>query len=82
MIKAAIGKLTLPDDVAAVIDQSGLRDLPITRAHTLQSTLTGLPHKDPFGALLIAQAKAEKLTLLTADQKLLTAWPDAADARL
>jgi len=81
-IKAAIGKLTLPDDVGAAIDRSGLRDLPVTRAHTLQSTLTALPHKDPFDALLIAQSKAEKLTFVTADQKLLAAWPDAVDARL
>lgn len=80
-IKAAIGKLTLPDDLNDAIDQSALRDLPVTRRHTLASDLTALPHKDPFDALLVAQVKVERLTLLTADQKLLTALPDAVDAR-
>src|SRR5215212_3244255 len=56
-IKAAIGKLTVPDDVDDAIDSSALRDLPITRRHTLASDRTALPHEDPFDALLIAQAK-------------------------
>jgi PIN domain nuclease of toxin-antitoxin system len=81
-IKAAIGKLTLPDDLDDAIDRSALRDLPVTRRHTLASDLTALPHKDPFDALLVAQAKVERLTLLTADEKLLLALPEAVDARL
>jgi PIN domain nuclease of toxin-antitoxin system len=80
-IKAAIGKLTLPDDLDGAIDRSALRDLPITRRHTLASDLTALLHKDPFDALLVAQAKVERLTLLTADEKLLMALSDAVDAR-
>jgi PIN domain nuclease of toxin-antitoxin system len=81
-IKAAIGKLTLPDDLNDAIDRSALRDLPVARRHTLASELTALPHRDPFDALLVAQAEVERLTLLTADKKLLMALPDAVDARL
>lgn len=81
-IKAALSKLTLPDDLDDSIDRSALRDLPITRRHTLASNLIALPHKDPFDALLVTQAKVERLTLLTADAKLLMAVPDAVDARL
>jgi PIN domain nuclease of toxin-antitoxin system len=81
-IKAAIGKLTLPDDLDDAIDRSALRDMPITRRHTLASDLAALPHKDPFDALFVAQSKVEQLTLLTADEKLLMALPDAVDARL
>lgn len=80
-IKAAIGKLTLPDDLDEAISQSGLQGLPITRRHTLASKLTALPHKDPFDAILVAQAAVERLALLTADAKLLTAVPEAVDAR-
>jgi PIN domain nuclease of toxin-antitoxin system len=80
-IKATIGKITLPDDLAEVIDRSALRDLPVTRRHALASDLTALPHKDPFDAVLAAQATVERLTLLTADAKLLKALPDAVDAR-
>jgi PIN domain nuclease of toxin-antitoxin system len=81
-IKASIGKLTLPDDLDDAINRSALRDLPVTRRHTLASDPTALPHKDPFDALLVAQAKLERLELLTADLKLLTVLPDAVDARL
>jgi PIN domain nuclease of toxin-antitoxin system len=81
-IKAAIGKIELPNDFDDAIDRSGLRDLPVTRRHTLATDLTALPHKDPFDAVLVAQARVERLTLLTADSKLLKAVPDAVDARL
>ena len=81
-IKAAIGKIALPDDLDDAIDRSALRDLPVTRRHTLTSDLAALPHKDPFDAVLVAQAAVERLTLLTADKKLLKALPDAVDARL
>jgi PIN domain nuclease of toxin-antitoxin system len=80
-IKAAIGKVTLPDDFDDAIDRSALRDLPITRRHTLASDLLTLPHKDSFDAVLVAQAAVERLTLVTADAKLLKAVPDAVDAR-
>ncbi|WP_343599750.1 type II toxin-antitoxin system VapC family toxin [Mycobacterium sp.] len=81
-IKAAVGKLTLPDDLDDAIDRSALRDLPLTRRHALASDLLALPHKDPFDAVLVAQARVEGLTLLTADAKLLEALPNAVDARL
>lgn len=79
--KSALGKLTLPEDLDDAIDRSGLRDLPVTRRHTLASNITALPHKDPFDAILVAQAAVERLALLTADAKLL-ALPDVVDARL
>lgn len=80
-IKAAVGKIALPDDLDGAITRSGLRDLPVTRCHTLASDLTALPHKDPFDAVLAAQAAVEQLTLLTADEKLLKTLPDVLDAR-
>lgn len=79
-IKANLGKLTLPADLDEVIERSGLRDLPVTRRHALASGHTVLPHRDPFDAILVAQATAERLTLLTADEKLLSALPGAVDA--
>ncbi|WP_238159337.1 type II toxin-antitoxin system VapC family toxin [Mycobacterium sp. MFM001] len=80
-MKAAIGKVTLPDDFDDAINRSGLRDLPVARRHSLASDLLALPHKDPFDAVLVAQATVERLTLVTADAKLLKAVPDAVDAR-
>ncbi|OBI40199.1 twitching motility protein PilT [Mycobacterium kyorinense] len=81
-IKVAVGKIQLPDDFDNAVNRSGLRELPLTRRHTLASDLTALPHKDPFDAILVAQATVERLTLVTADAKLLKVLPDAVDARV
>jgi PIN domain nuclease of toxin-antitoxin system len=69
-VKASIGKLTVPDDLHEHVVGSGLRVLGLTAAHAL--AVTGLPlhHRDPFDRLLIAQARSEGLTLLTADARI------------
>jgi PIN domain nuclease of toxin-antitoxin system len=70
-IKLSIGKLTLPDkwqDTADLaMDINAIRWLPIKQRHCLE--LLSLPHhhRDPFDRLLIAQARAEGLSVLTAD---------------
>jgi len=48
----------------------GYQELPVTGAHSL--ALAGLPpiHKDPFDRILVAQANAEGILLLTADVQL------------
>ncbi len=81
-IKASLGKLTVPADLGDAILASGLQDLPVTRAHTLASDITALPHRDPFDALLVAQARIERAALVTADTKILDACEDAIDARV
>ncbi len=53
----------------------------MTRTHTLASGIAALPHRDPFDAVLVAQATVERLALLTADTKPLGVLPDAVDAR-
>jgi PIN domain nuclease of toxin-antitoxin system len=68
IIKIGLGKLEAdPADLVAGIRESGFEPLPITPEHTL--ALTGLAehHKDPFDRILIAQALAEPLRLLTVD---------------
>lgn len=69
-VKAAVGKLTVPDDLREHIVESGLRMLGLTADHGL--AVAGLPlhHRDPFDRLLIAQARTERLTLLTADARI------------
>jgi PIN domain nuclease of toxin-antitoxin system len=69
LIKHQIGKLALPTlDVADEIIAQGFTPLPLKIAHL--NALAGLPllHRDPFDRLLIAQAKAEELTIATADR--------------
>lgn len=81
-IKSSLGKLALPDDFAEALESSGVRDLPVSRHHALSTDLGALEHRDPFDAVLIAQAKVERLEFLTADQKLLGVVPGAVDATL
>ncbi|HEU4988181.1 MAG TPA: type II toxin-antitoxin system VapC family toxin [Gemmatimonadaceae bacterium] len=71
-IKAAIGKLRLPRnaDIAAELDRDGFQPLPVEIAHA--AGVRALPdlHRDPFDRLLISQALAEGLTLVSADPAL------------
>jgi PIN domain nuclease of toxin-antitoxin system len=47
---------------------NGYRELAVTSEHTV--AVNDLPplHKDPFDRILVAQARVEGLTLLTADK--------------
>lgn len=47
---------------------NGYRELPVTSEHAV--AVNDLPplHKDPFDRILVAQARVEGLTLLTADK--------------
>jgi PIN domain nuclease of toxin-antitoxin system len=80
-IKAALGKLRLPAGFEDAVGAAGLRELPVRHRHTLASTGTELPHRDPFDTLLVTQARSEGLVLLTADAKILDACGEAVDAR-
>jgi PIN domain nuclease of toxin-antitoxin system len=45
----------------------GYTELPITAEHALKVNSLPLLHKDPFDRMLLAQARAEGMQLLTAD---------------
>lgn len=70
-IKMALGKLPLPDPidsyVATRMAQLGARSLDIRASHALQVVKLPLHHRDPFDRMLIAQAQAEGMTLVSAD---------------
>lgn len=75
-IKWSKGRLILPERppefIGNVMASSGMLHLPITLDEA--SSVADLPiiphHKDPFDRLLVVQAKANRLRLLTADPKL------------
>lgn len=67
-IKAGLGKLALPlDDLEATITAAGFTALPVTVAHALEVWHLPPIHRDPFDRLLVAQARHERLTLVTRD---------------
>ena len=67
-IKAGLGKLSLPlDELEAAIAAAGFAVLPVTVAHALEVRHLPPLHRDPFDRLLVAQARHERLTLVTRD---------------
>ncbi|HEY0702244.1 MAG TPA: type II toxin-antitoxin system VapC family toxin [Candidatus Acidoferrales bacterium] len=71
-IKAATGKLRLPeppvDYVPSRLSSQRIQNLSITSVHALGVYSLPRHHDDPFDRMLIAQARAEKMTILTADR--------------
>lgn len=67
-IKMAKGKLDAPGDLVAQMARHGFTALPVTIEHGV--AMLGFPanHNDPFDRLLIAQARCEGLTIVTADR--------------
>lgn len=63
----AMRKLTVEDDLTERVTGAGIRVSGLSPEHGL--ALAGLPphHGDPFERLLVAQARAEGSTLVTAD---------------
>lgn len=67
-IKTSTGKLTLPGSAETLVERVRCSELPIAKSHI--ALLHDLPlfHSDPFDRMLIAQAQAEGLTLITRDR--------------
>jgi PIN domain nuclease of toxin-antitoxin system len=65
--KQALGKLDAPDDLDGQVEASGFTALPLTIRHGLAAGRLPLHHRDPFDRLLVAQAAALGLPLITAD---------------
>ena len=70
-IKQGLGKLEAPDDLLDLIEQSGFEELSISSFHAEQAGRLPLVHKDPFDRMLIAQAQAEGLILVTHNEAIL-----------
>jgi PIN domain nuclease of toxin-antitoxin system len=67
-IKARLGKIKAdPLELTAAIEASGFRELPISATHAAGVAQLAPHHGDPFDRLLVAQALAEPLRLLTVD---------------
>ena len=73
-IKSSIGKLSLSQPLDRFIPEqlavNGFQLLDIDFRHITRVEALPFHHRDPFDRLLIAQAMAEKLTLVSADSTL------------
>jgi PIN domain nuclease of toxin-antitoxin system len=71
-IKFASGKLRLPEPPRVYVSKrtapAGLLGLEITHEHGFRAGELPKYHSDPFDRMLIAQAQAEGMVLVTADR--------------
>ena len=68
-VKKALGKLAAPDDLEHQVQAGGFIPLPIAVAHGVAAGQLARHHDDPFDRMLIAQALAEGLTIVTRDKR-------------
>jgi len=69
-IKASLGRLNIPMPVADYVTeklQDGFRMLSIEWEHAAAVQKLPFHHRDPFDRLLIAQAAAERMPIITGD---------------
>ncbi|MGO9514306.1 MAG: type II toxin-antitoxin system VapC family toxin [Steroidobacteraceae bacterium] len=70
-IKARLGKIDAEvRELVEAVGKSGFLELPVRAVHAAGVATLPLHHTDPFDRLLIAQAIAEPLKLLTAEPTL------------
>ena len=69
-VKASLGKLEAPEEVAATLAAEGFDHLAFTATHA--EALRHLPwhHRDPFDRMLVAQASIEGAALVSHDAAL------------
>lgn len=68
-IKRSLGKLRIEDGWSRALARLGFDALPITAIHAEAVERLPWHHRDPFDRLLIAQAAAEGLELVSADPR-------------
>ena len=68
-IKAAAGKLAVPDRLVQQLQHEGFDALPVTVEDGLAAGALPRHHSDPFDRMLIAQAARRRLVVVTADRR-------------
>lgn len=69
-IKRALGRIRAPEGVAELVDESGFERLAIGFEHAREAGRLPPHHGDPFDRVLVAQARVERLTLATGDERI------------
>jgi PIN domain nuclease of toxin-antitoxin system len=66
-IKESLGRFAPPVPLYESATSAGLVELPVSWAHAQSAAALPRLHADPFDRMLVAQALAEKLVLVTRD---------------
>jgi PIN domain nuclease of toxin-antitoxin system len=67
-IKRRLGKLDAPADLLVQLEQADVGMLSITPRHANRVAILPMHHQDPFDRLLVAQAEADGLMLISGDR--------------
>ncbi len=67
-LKQALGRISTPAELDAGAVRAGFHELPVTWAHGRAAAALPVLHADPFDRMLVAQAVAEDLVLVTRDR--------------
>lgn len=67
-VKAEAGRLDVPSPTQEAAGDAGFLELPVRWNHALRAAVLPPLHRDPFDRMLVAQALAEELVLVTRDQ--------------
>lgn len=73
-IKCSLGRVRFAAPLAAYLpgklSAEGIEELPITSDHAARTEALPWHHRDPFDRLLVAQAQAERVPIITADPQI------------
>ncbi|CAN5432929.1 type II toxin-antitoxin system VapC family toxin [soil metagenome] len=69
-IKVGTGKLVMPDNLISRLESLECELLPVHARHAMRMARLPVVHKDPFDRLIVAQAMADDLMLVTTDSQL------------
>lgn len=64
------GRLVAPDNLASVVEEKDFEHLPLTFEHAERAAALPKHHGDPFDRLLVAQAQADGLVVVTRDARI------------
>ena len=71
-IKVGTGRMVMPPQLLERLSEFGCDVLPVKAEHAMRMADLPVIHRDPFDRLIVAQALAEDLILLTTDRLLET----------
>lgn len=69
-LKVSMQKLEVPGDFEALLAEESFESLPLTAIQARGVANLPWVHRDPFDRMLVAQARADGLTLLTGDERM------------
>jgi PIN domain nuclease of toxin-antitoxin system len=70
-IKAGLGKIRSTRYIETVVHENGFTELPVLMRHAAGMRALPSLHRDPFDRLLVSQALAEGLQIITRDESVI-----------